>query len=235
MNRAELYAIVEGKVDEMFLAYQNAHNIQHGDIYPTEALVLDDLQEKLTDLIISVNQHNMPTTENTSEPSANDPLDIGSRLGRITAHAQRLQDEETRKREAAEQARLVMLEKVNALQPRIQRLIMLANACRDANIKFPEGMKFSEYGYGHAVFAEGIYHHTGFMGRNGRNPITHLGIYAGGFCGTWNFYTNGIDTFDQDERNSAIQQNASTAHMNQFLGEFEAFETAFLKWIDSLA
>lgn len=166
---------------------------------------------------------------NTTKTTANDPLGIDTRLGKILAHSQKLRDEETRQKEAAEQERLMTLEKVTALKPRIQRLIMLANACNEAQLKLPSEMK----GYGYSTMAEGFYHHLGFMGR-GRMPITHLGIYAGGACGSWDFYTDGINTFDQDERNDAIRQNASIGHMKQFLEEFETFESAFLKWIDSL-
>lgn len=247
MNREELYAIVEDKVNEAFLAYQKANGIKDGGIYPLEALQLDDLQNKLTDLIVSATQRKIPqtirnttsivipviTNSNTANKPANDPTDISSRLDKITAHSQKLQDEATRKKETAEKERLLALERISELTPRIQRVITLANACNDANIQIPTGVQPVVYGYSHEFFAEWFYHHTGFMG-HGTMPITHLGIYAGGYCGCWDFYTDGVNTFERHEDDYKLTQNASLFSMRQFLGEFERFEAAFLKWIDLL-
>ncbi len=39
--------LIEEKVDEIFLAYQNAHDITNGDIEPMDALKLDQIEEML--------------------------------------------------------------------------------------------------------------------------------------------------------------------------------------------
>lgn len=39
--------LIEEKVDEIFLAYQNAHDITNGDIEPMDALKLDHIEEML--------------------------------------------------------------------------------------------------------------------------------------------------------------------------------------------
>jgi hypothetical protein len=43
--------LIEEKVDEIFLAYQNAHEITNGDISPMDALKLDDIEEMLKEHI----------------------------------------------------------------------------------------------------------------------------------------------------------------------------------------
>jgi hypothetical protein len=39
--------LIEEKVDEIFLAYQNAHGITNGDISPMDAFKLDEIEEML--------------------------------------------------------------------------------------------------------------------------------------------------------------------------------------------
>lgn len=54
MNRNELYNLIEEKINDVFLGYQKANGIESGDISPMQSLRLDELQEKLTDLIMEV-------------------------------------------------------------------------------------------------------------------------------------------------------------------------------------
>lgn len=56
MNRKELYQLVDQMVNDLFHQYQAANGIESGDIDPMEVMVLDEIQNKLTDLIISVNE-----------------------------------------------------------------------------------------------------------------------------------------------------------------------------------
>jgi len=46
-----LKELIEEKVDEIFLAYQNANDITNGDIEPMDALKLDDIEEMLKEHI----------------------------------------------------------------------------------------------------------------------------------------------------------------------------------------
>jgi hypothetical protein len=43
--------LIEEKVDEIFIAYQNAHEINNGDIEPMDALKLDHIEEMLKEHI----------------------------------------------------------------------------------------------------------------------------------------------------------------------------------------
>ena len=60
MTRNELLDLVEDKVNELYLAYQNAEGITNGDIGPDCEFQLDEIEQNLTDLIIKSMEENMP-------------------------------------------------------------------------------------------------------------------------------------------------------------------------------
>lgn len=49
-----LEALVSDKINEIFLEYQNAHNIESGDIAPLDQLKLMQIEESLVSLIKSI-------------------------------------------------------------------------------------------------------------------------------------------------------------------------------------
>lgn len=67
MNRESLCELIDIKLNEVFLAYQKANGIESGDISPEDAFSLDELQEKMTDLIISVCEKNKTSDKETVE------------------------------------------------------------------------------------------------------------------------------------------------------------------------
>ncbi len=58
MDRETLYSLVEERVNDIFLEYQTANGIKSGDLSPMQSLQLDELQNTLTDLIMSVGSKN---------------------------------------------------------------------------------------------------------------------------------------------------------------------------------
>lgn len=54
MTKEELLKLIESSVNDIFLKYQQANNIESGDITALQSLRLDDLQENLADIIIEV-------------------------------------------------------------------------------------------------------------------------------------------------------------------------------------
>lgn len=58
MNRETLYNLVEERINDIFIEYQAANDIKSGDITPLQALQLEELQNKLTDLIMNVGSEN---------------------------------------------------------------------------------------------------------------------------------------------------------------------------------
>ena len=57
MNRETLYNLIEEKINDIFLKYQTANDIKSGDITPLQAFQLEELQNKLTDLIMNVGEN----------------------------------------------------------------------------------------------------------------------------------------------------------------------------------
>ena len=60
MSKKDLLNIIEEKVGEVYLAYQKANGITHGDMYPEEVFKLNELMNKLADLVISSMKDNIP-------------------------------------------------------------------------------------------------------------------------------------------------------------------------------
>ena len=57
MNKEELLELIEEKVDEIFLEYQNANNIREGDIHPYDVIRLNYVKEELADLIEHIGEY----------------------------------------------------------------------------------------------------------------------------------------------------------------------------------
>lgn len=132
---------------------------------------------------------------------------------------------------------------VESLAPRIHDLITLVNKCIEEGIELPKPEITAKFGYGEGYrsynfYSDGIHHHVGFMqnwvSNGGRGKIEYLGIVEGGFRGVWDFYTNGESTFLKHENSKAVKP-VELEYLNDFLKEFDQFEEAFYKWIDSLA
>lgn len=91
---------------------------------------------------------------------------------------------------------LLLEQQIRDLQPRISDLLALTNQCRELNIPFPNAVQTGKfYGNGkHNFFSDGFYHELGFMGYP-FNYIQFLGYDMGGFCGTYDFFTDGAMIF----------------------------------------
>lgn len=51
MDREQLLKLIDEKINEIFVDYQNANGITNGDIHPFDAFRLDQIEEALADLI----------------------------------------------------------------------------------------------------------------------------------------------------------------------------------------
>lgn len=164
-------------------------------------------------------------------------MELKDRMAIINDKAKRINDEKRIKEEKIDIERKELLNKISSLEERIHDLITLVNECVKNGINLPANTE--KYGYGtgyrsHNFYADGIYHHVGFMGRK-KEMCNYIGIYNGGFCGTWDFYTNGKEIFLKHEKDKSIRYDVEIYHLESFLSEFDIFESAFYKWIDSLS
>lgn len=57
MDKQQLLELIGEKVNEIFLAYQEANDITNGDIHPYDALRLDYIQEELAELVEHVGEY----------------------------------------------------------------------------------------------------------------------------------------------------------------------------------
>lgn len=58
MDRAELYNLIDERVNDVFMDYYEANKISSGDIAPEDVFLLEEIQTQLADLIIRVGQYN---------------------------------------------------------------------------------------------------------------------------------------------------------------------------------
>ena len=68
MEREELLQIIDDKVNDIFLAYQEAEDIESGDITPEEKMRLDAIIENLCDCVIESMEKNLPYPEKKIAP-----------------------------------------------------------------------------------------------------------------------------------------------------------------------
>lgn len=68
MEREELLRIIDDKVNDIFLAYQEAEDIESGDITPDEEMRLDAIIENLCDCVIESMEKNLPYPEKKIAP-----------------------------------------------------------------------------------------------------------------------------------------------------------------------
>lgn len=162
--------------------------------------------------------------------------ELEKRMKLIEKKAQSIkkEEEETRNNEAKRDSEA--LEKIKALTPRIEALIALANKCIEQKVPFPDSVEVGKLGYGkgkYGFFSDGIYHAVGFMREKGSAQVKCIGVVEGGFCGVWDFYTNGTETFVRHQ-NDKTRKDADYYQMIKFIERFESFETAFYRWIDGM-
>lgn len=139
--------------------------------------------------------------------------------------------QEEEKKRAEEQRLHNARDQCIRLQRRCENIIDTANMILYSGLDLPKRAVLENYGYKYDALAEGFYHGVGFMGRGLTKPITHVGVYAGGACGHWDFYIDGTRFFLMHDQ-SFVTKNPSAAQMERFAEEFPLFESAFYKWIE---
>lgn len=172
---------------------------------------------------------------------------LEERLAIIGNKAEKDKEAALEKEKKLQEEIAIAIENAKALGDRINALIIVANECIDKEIKFPSAYEVRDYGYnsegyGYNFFADGIHHHVGFMycqrgwyktGESPYNKITYVGIVNGGACGNWDFCVNKDEIISRRQGTGEVAL-PSLYDMKKFLEEFECFETAFYKWIDSM-
>lgn len=125
----------------------------------------------------------------------------------------------------------IALAKIKELKPRIDDLIKLANYAKDNGINFDKRGLGGHDGYDTGMFyTNSLSHLVGFLYGN---PITMLGIDAGGACGDVDFRTNGEYTSGLNRKTKAIVE-PRLYHMETFIKKFDEFEREFYAYIEKV-
>lgn len=167
-----------------------------------------------------------PSEPSEKEEEFEDPVDpVAALMSKIEEKAER--DREKAEKEKIEIATRIdtAIRNIREIKGRIQSVLQLANKCKEEGILIPE--KF---------FSNGVDHNVGFMGRNGNKKIEYVGFYNGGYCGPYDFYTNGDDVLQksQHNRDSAFVVINTPVHAEKFLADIGTFEVDFYVWLECM-
>ena len=139
-------------------------------------------------------------------------MDINNILNKIenykTATAKRAEQE----RIAAEHHRQSLLDQIRVMKPDIDNIVKVAETAREAGIPLQVSFDRFDSSYERGdFFTDAMTHNVGFEG--------------GGYCGQYDFFTNGSVICDKN-RDNGHDREASTEHLEKFIEKFPESEKA---------
>ena len=162
-------------------------------------------------------------------------MDINNILGKIENYKTATAEKAEQERVAAEHYRQSLLDQIRVMKPDIDNLIKVAETAREAGIplKVSYGHFDSSYKMGD-FFTDAITHKIGFVPTSfNNNKIIGVGFEGGGYCGQYDFFTNGSVICDKN-RDNGHDREASTEHLEKFIEKFPEFEKAFYDYIEKV-
>lgn len=141
------------------------------------------------------------------------------------------------------------MNKIKQLQSRIEKIIKIGNLCIENNIEI--GQRGDKRTYKDNCFeTEGIKHQLGFYRNHFQgyptykcNKYDYIGFQNGGFCGDYDFLTNGKEIIEIKQKrdhltppldNTSIYREPTIYQMSHFIAEFDNFEKEFYNFINNL-
>lgn len=158
-------------------------------------------------------------------------MNINNILNKIenykTATAERAEQE----RIAAEHHRQSLLDQIRVMKPDIDNLIKVAETAREAGIPLKVGYMANRTYENGDFFTDAMTHKIGFITSSFiSGGIAAVGFEGGGYCGNYDFITNGSVIYDRN-RDNGHDREASTEHLEKFIERFPKFERAFYDYI----
>ena len=158
-------------------------------------------------------------------------MDINNILNKIenykTATAERAEQE----RITAEHHRQSLLDQMRVMKPDIDNLIKVAKAAQEAGIPLKVGYMANHTYENGDFFTDAMTHKVGFVQASiTSKEIIGVGFEAGGYCGVYDFFTDGVAIYDK-KRGNGHDREASTEHLEKFIKKFPEFERAFYDYI----
>lgn len=162
-------------------------------------------------------------------------MDINNILGKIEDYKEQTAERAEQERVAAEHHRQSLLDKIRVMKPDIDNIIKVAEAARAAGI--PLQVDFDRFNSSYErgdFFTDATTHKVGFVPTSFNNKaIIGVGFQGGGYCGQYDFFTDGSAIFDKNRENGHDRE-ASTEHLEKFIEEFPEFERAFYDYIEKV-
>lgn len=159
-------------------------------------------------------------------------MDINNILNKIENYKTATAERAERERVAAEHHRQSLLDQIRVMKPDIDNLVKVAETAREAGIpiqvKFPDTNFTYENG---DFFTDAMTHKIGFITSSLiSGGIAAVGFEGGGYCGNYDFITNGSVIYDRN-RDNGHDREATTEHLEKFIEKFPEFERAFYDYI----
>lgn len=162
-------------------------------------------------------------------------MDINNILNKIENYKTATAERAERERVAAEHHRQSLLDQIRVMKPDIDNLVKVAETAREAGIpiqvKFPDTNFTYENG---DFFTDAMTHKIGFITSSLiSGGIAAVGFEGGGYCGNYDFITNGSVIYDRN-RDNGHDREATTEHLEKFIEKFPEFERAFYDYIEKV-
>lgn len=158
-------------------------------------------------------------------------MNINNILGKIENYKTQTAERAEQERIAAEHHRQSLLDQIRVMKPDIDNLIKVAEAAREAGIPLKSGYMIDHTYENGDFFTDAITHKIGFITSSFiSGGIAAVGFEGGGYCGNYDFITNGSVIYDRN-RDNGHDREATTEHLEKFIEKFPEFERAFYDYI----
>lgn len=162
-------------------------------------------------------------------------MDINNILGKIENYKTATAEKAEQERVAAEHYRQNLLDQIRVMKPDIDNLIKVAEAAREAGIPIQVSFGHFDSSYEKGdFFTDAMTHKVGFVPTSFNNKaIIGVGFEGGGYCGQYDFFTDGVAIYDRN-RDNGFSREATTEHLKKFIEKFPEFEKAFYNYIEKV-
>ena len=160
-------------------------------------------------------------------------MDINNILNKIENYKNQTAERAEQERIAAEHHRQSLLDRIRVMKPDIDNLIKVAETAREAGIPLLVSCDCFNPSYERGdFFTDAMTHKVGFVPTSFNNKtIIGVGFEGGGYCGQYDFFTDGVAIYDRN-RDNGRDREASTEHLEKFIEKFPEFEKAFYEYIE---
>lgn len=162
-------------------------------------------------------------------------MEINNILNKIENYKTATAERAEQKRVAAEHHHQSLLDRIRVMKPDIDNLIKVAETARKAGIPLQVSIDCFDRSYKRGdFFTDAMTHKVGFVPTSFNNKaIIGIGFEGGGYCGQYDFFTDGSVICDKN-RDNGHDREASTEHLEKFIEKFPEFEKAFYDYIEKV-